>query len=371
MHAPAVVAQWRAMLEKALPTLHGHTRKTLADVSLALFRAQHVHAGRLALHLPSARQGRACPRSGVRRLERFLANERLQGSRVLRALGPYLWSHLARAGAVLFLLLDETPLRNDLRVLKLSLAYDGRAVPLCWFCYRAGDLPHSQPRLVARLLLGFGRCVQHRGRVVLMADRGLAWPLLLDLCRRLGWDFLLRVQAQVRVRTPQGQESALAALVPHPGRRWYGPAEVFKDAGWRAVQVAAYWPGGRKEPFLLVASWKAGPRCFALYRRRMQQEQSFRDEKSAGFQWQKSQVRQPAHAERLLLAVAIATYAALRIGTTLRRRQLHHGFERRGRRTLSLFQLGLRYAHWADPHALLRILSLALPPPPSVRPLPP
>lgn len=371
MHAPAVAARWRVMLQKVLPHLHGHTRKTLADYALALFCAEHVHTGRVALHLPAARQGRAYPRSAVRRLERFLSNPRMVPRRLFGTLVAHLWSCVARAGRVLFVLIDETPLRNDLRVLKLSLGYGGRAVPLCWFCYRGNALPHRMPFLVAGLLLRFARWIKHSpGRVVLMADRGLAWPLLIDLCRRNGWDFLLRVQGQVRVRTEQGQEMTLSALVPRPGTQWYGAAEVFKDAGWRSVYVAACWRRGEKHPWLLISSWKSGPRCFALYRRRMQQEESFRDEKSSGFQWQRSQIRQPAHADRLLLGVALAMQVALRIGRAVRHSRRRRGFERRGRRELSLFQLGLRFAQWADQEELLRLLDLDLRPPPPIRPLP-
>jgi hypothetical protein len=359
------------MLQNVLPHLHGHSRKTLADYALALLRAEHVHTGRVALHLPSARQGRASVRSAARRLERLLSNERLRPRRLFGRLVRHLWSCMARAGATLFVLLDETPLRNDLRVLKLSLGYEGRAVPLCWFCYRGNELPHRMPILVAGLLLRFARWTRDSpGRVVLMADRGLAWPLLIDLARRHGWDFLLRLQGQVRVRIEQDKELPIRALVPRPGTRWYGVAEVFKDAGWRRVHVAACWRRGEKHPWLLVASWKAGPRCFALYRRRMQQEESFRDEKSSGFQWQRSQIRQPAHADRLLLGLALATQVALRIGRAVRHSRRRRGFERGGRRELSLFQLGLRFAHWAEPDALLRLLSLDLPPPPLIRPLP-
>lgn len=365
MHAPAVVARWRARVRDLLPRLHGHTCKALADLSLALLETCHVHAGRLALRLPGVHRARVQPRSAVRRIERLLANPRLRVWDCAAALSAQVWARLDRPGAELLLLLDETPLRNDLRVLKLSVGLEGRALPLQWFCYRGNDLPHALPCLVARLLLGFGRTLPHpRGRVILLADRGLAWPLLLDLCTRLGWDFLLRVQAQTRLRSATLTERPIQALVPHPGTQWYGEAEVFKEAGWRRVQVAARWRRGDPEPWILISSRPATAALFGRYRRRMQQEESFRDEKSSGFQWHKSQVRTPAHADRLLLAIALAMQLALRIGQALRRGPERRLFERRGRRELSLFQLGLRYLSWAAPECLLRRLNLNFFPPP-------
>jgi hypothetical protein len=347
-----------------MPHLHGHTCKALADASLALLEARHISTGRIALCLPGVRRDAVQPRSAERRLERLRANPRLQVRPCALALARHAWQQLARRGVELPLLLDETPMRNELRVLKLSLGYEGRAIPLVWFCYSPDRLPHRLPLLVVRLLLGLKRALPdppEGARVTLFADRGLGWPLLIDLCRRLGWDFVLRVQGQTRVRTAEGQECSIAQFAPRPGTHWYGSAQVFKEAGWRNVNVVARWRRGVKEPWLLVTSWPAQARCCRAYRHRMQQEESFRDEKSSGFEWQKSQVREPAHADRLLLVLALATHLVQGIGSALRRSQSRRTFERSGRPRLSIFQLGLRFLTWASPQLLLRRLSIRFP----------
>ena len=69
------------------------------------------------------------PAATKRRLERTLANDRLDPDSV--------WPQLARAvlggwaGGPIVLILDETPNRNDLRCLKITLAYRKRALPVC------------------------------------------------------------------------------------------------------------------------------------------------------------------------------------------------------------------------------------------------
>src|SRR5947208_1112564 len=65
-------------------------------------------------------------------------------------------------------------------------------------------------------------------RVVLLTDRGLSWPALVDQCRRVGWSFLLRVQQQTRVRTSDGRTQAIGDLAPRPGTLWQGSGCAFK-----------------------------------------------------------------------------------------------------------------------------------------------
>ena len=76
----------------------------------------------------------------------------------------------------------------------------------------------------------------------------------------------------------------------------------------------------------------------------MRQEQSFRDEKSHGFHWNASRVRDPDHATRLPLVMALAMAWLIAEGLRVIRDGERDRYERRDRRTLSLFQLGLRSA---------------------------
>ncbi|MEE8433896.1 MAG: hypothetical protein V3S64_03825 [bacterium] len=83
----------------------------------------------------------------------------------------------------------------------------------------------------------------------------------------------------------------------------------------------------------------------------MRIEQSFRDEKSSGFQWNQSRVRDPQHNTRLLLIMALAMRHLVYLGLSLIRKGKRCCLERRDRRTLSVFQLGLRYVQRGDPFA--------------------
>lgn len=369
MSTRKLLDRWHRQLSCLLPVLHGHQLKTLAAASFALARAQHCSLARLALYLPSAQPSRLItPQSGRRRAERLLANVRLPVETCMEALALHtLRAVVRRPGVHLRLLLDETPNGADLRALKLSLADAGRALPLLWICYRTGHAPAPMPLLLEQLLGRLERLLAQLPPVTLtlLADRGLScglsWPQLLDACRRRNWHVLLRLQHHTRVRLPSGQICRADALAPAPGRRFQGEVEVFKKAGWRRVHLFARWPRAASEPWLLLSSWPARAGMDRWYRRRQWQEQSFRDEKSAGLQWQRSRVRLPAHAAVLLLLLHLAQLWMMSLGHYLRARRLNRHFERRGRRELSLFQLGLRYFLWAIEHDLFIPTALHLP----------
>jgi hypothetical protein len=219
---------WHHVRHELLPEMHGHQVNALADLSFAMTLAEHCRAGKLAPFAP----GDARPASSERRFERLLANDRLDPDSA--------WPQLARAtlagwaGGPITLILDETPNRNDLRCLKLTLAYRHRALPLLCECYAPGGQPEPMPELIRRMFRGAAACLPEGAEVTLLADRGLAWPSVVDACRERGWHSVIRLQGQTRVRTADGRECSAADLAPHPGASWRGEARVFKKSGWRA-----------------------------------------------------------------------------------------------------------------------------------------
>ena len=349
MGAAEMVRQWRCGLEELLPGLHGHLVNALAVFSVAMALAGHCHGGRLAAVAPSPGGARVASRQ--RRWERLLGNRRLRPARAMgmlaRAVVPRLGGGRRRRRHVV-LILDETPggVGGRLRCMKLSAAYRKRAVPLAFECYPPDDPPVPMPRLLWRLLRRAARSLPAGGaEVTLLADRGLAWPTVLDCCALLGWRYVLRLQRDTRVRLADGTERPVRELARRRGARWFGAGvEVFKKAGWRRANVVAAWEPGCRERWLLVTDRPATfVRC-RNYCRRSWCEQLHRDEKSHGFNWQLSRVRDPAHAARLVLVMALATLLCLSLGTHLVKRGLRRLLEPpRRRRLLSVFQLGLRW----------------------------
>jgi Transposase DDE domain len=345
MSALLMIRDWRRQVQdELLPEMHGHQSKALADLSFAMVNAQHCHSGKLAVAAP----GQARPASVKRRLERTLANDRLDPDSA--------WPQLARsvlngwAGGPILLILDETPNHNDLRCMKITLAYRKRAVTLFCACYALGEQPEPMPELIVGLFRQAAACLPEGAEVTLLADRGLAWPQIVDTCAELGWHYVIRLQGQTRVQAPNGWEGRAEELAPKPGSHWWGEAQVFKKAGWRQAQVAACWERDQKGPWLLVSDRPDGSRLFRRYGKRVWTEELFRDEKSSGFHWGQSHVTDPEHAARLVLLMALATYLALAVGSRMIQAGMRSYLESTRQRMLSLFTIGLRWVKYCLDH---------------------
>src|SRR5206468_281375 len=143
------------------------------------------------------------------------------------------------------------------------------------------------------------------------------------------------------VRREQGKESAFGEIISGPGQQWSGRVQVFKSAGWVSCWAIAYWGKGHKEPWLLLTNYP--PAQASWYGWRMWEELAFRDFKSMGWQWHKSRVWAPEHANRLWLVLALAYAWVLSLGTQgACLQQVRPELTRGHKRRLSLFRLGLR-----------------------------
>jgi hypothetical protein len=246
------------------------------------------------------------------------------------------------AGLSLVLMLDETPGPGDLLCLKLSLGYHHRSLPLAWCCYRSGQLNEPMPSLVQRLIRDAAAALPPATQITLLADRGFAWPELIDLCRELNWHFVFRIQASTRVMLNDGTVQCAGHWTSQPYDGFAGEVRMFKKAGWRRVNFLSLWDPDCREPWLLISDRRAVDGLARRYAKRMWCEQGFRDEKSAGFHWRQSRIRNPRRAERLLLIMALAMILAVMLGAKLIKQGLRHAIDPHRRRRLSYLQLGLR-----------------------------
>lgn len=359
MSAQVIVDQWtRCLQETYLPELHGHQVKALASLSYGLAAARSCSSGQVCLQVP----GCAKPASTRRRQERLLANPRLKSRAAMARLSAHLLAEWPYPQVLL--ILDETPKGEALRCMKLSLGFHRRVIPLLSLCYRPDHPPRPLPALVAGMLRQVRALMPPQVEVTLLADRGLCWPILVRRCRKFQWHWVLRVQSQTRFQETSGREQAIGTLVAYPGQQFYGAGRVFKKAGWEAAAVVACWPEKSREPWLLITDEKASFRHCRSYCKRTWCEETHRDEKSSGFQWQASKVNQPRHAQRLVLLLALAMLLAVALGAHVLRRGWRKALDPHRRRRLSYFQLGLRFLIWCIHHDQLPACPLATLPSP-------
>jgi hypothetical protein len=127
---------------------------------------------------------------------------------------------------------------------------------------------------------------------------------------------------------------------------FFQEVRITAQAQWPAPLAIIWTTPTAKQPPEIVAvmvSRKANRRRRRVYLKRMRIEQRFRDDKSAGFDMEHTKLNDATRIERVLLAVAIATFWCHERGeevlTTEQRRRVDPGWKRE----LSLFPLGLRW----------------------------
>lgn len=336
MSQPNALYHWSRIVAQQFPHLSKPQACVLAAFSFAVALARRCSLPTVAEQL----WWRGKPDSQERRCQRFLSNRHVRWSAGCTALARWVIGALVRAPYVV-LVVDETSLREHLKVMAVSLAYRGRALPLAWWAYPNEKHPLGQRALSNKLLDWLAPAIPHGLTVVVQADRGIGnSPRLLRAIERRGWCYLVRVSRGVRVRLEDGREVPLNSLARR-GQRWRGAVGAFKKAEWLKCWAITVWEAGQAEPWLLLTNWQAARGSEHGWR--MWEELAFRDFKSGGWQWQRSRVTDAAHAKRLWLVLALAYAWAMSLGTAVvRRKRWHRQLMRRQRRHYRLFVLGLR-----------------------------
>jgi Transposase DDE domain len=106
--------------------------------------------------------------------------------------------------------------------------------------------------------------------------------------------------------------------------------------------LAQYESYTHKEPLYLVSNMESAEEACRYYEKRFRIETFFSDQKSRGFNIQKSRLEDPQRLSRLLMATCLAYIWVVYLGSLCEKSRWNIIIPRRKRRDLSLFQLGLR-----------------------------
>jgi hypothetical protein len=283
--------------------------KTLAWMLVGLIESGKI---RLTAWVPSVHSRAVSAQSSVRRVARWLANDR----RDVHALdGPLRQPALAEWGnQLLYLALDTSPLWHTYGLVRIAIVYRGRAVPIVW---KVLDHPSSSVADdVSKDVLDQGaEWLPWRCNVVLTADRGFAdTQLMAHLARwrghgrsRLTGSLGLYRQGKRRGQVHRMPWCAGTALFWPPvdmTTNRDGPVHL---ALGRPPDSTAYWFGVSDEPTELKTVEASGLR-FDI-------EENFFDDQSKGFQLESSLIRSATAGERLCCILAITTLDLVAPGT--------------------------------------------------------
>ena len=339
----AIVHALIGQLQTLLPDARITRVRTLALLVLGLLWAETVSLPRIAAELPGA----ACDPSHERRLRRWLSNPQVVVTSLWQTLLPPLVAHLC--GRKVILVFDPTPLTTRATVLILGMVHGYRVLPLAWRIVpqQDGEWAVSQNDLMGDLMQEVQAVLPTDCAVTLVVDRQIGGTAILDACAEIGWHVVARIKAPrsqpVYWRSgPTAAPQPIWDLITGPGQHWGGMGQLYPSRGWRAVGLTIWWDRDQDDPWVLISDRPGGQARAHEYRRRARCEATYQDCKSRGFQLEATRLSTLERIDRLLLAMHLAYWWAIRLGLDVIRHGERRRYDRRDRRDLSVMRLGLR-----------------------------
>lgn len=264
------------ILKRTFPHYNKYTQQTLSELMLALFDHQRF----TLRHIASRLLGQTNVKHKLKRLQGFLDGLQLDQQFWLSYLQtlfclPYM--RLASRNRIT-LLIDATTLNDDFWVLAASISYRGRSIPVYMRIWESGVTSGSydywqRVELFARQLK---RLLPAEHSYELIGDRGFQGARMFRLCRRLGWDQVIRINGSYKVQTEGGREFVQLHLCDEGHYRQVVLGKTHPVAG---VNVAIFSAEQTNQRWHLATS-VAPQQAIEDYKRRMWIEQTFKDLKS-------------------------------------------------------------------------------------------
>jgi len=256
---------------------------------------------------------------------------------------PFLEPLLATLAATrpLVLVMDGSAVARGCVTLMVSVLYAGRALPLAWLVIE-GAKGHFPAETHVALLREVKTCIPADATVILLGDGEFDSPELQAEVVDYGWDYVCRTAKNIQISADGTAWVSLEDLGVTRGSRVFRKGVLFTKKAYGPVMVVAWWGRAYAEPIYLVSNLNSMQAACDWYRKRAHIETFFSDQKSRGFQLDRSHVSDPARVTRLMLAACLAYLWVIYLGTVAQDEGWVAYIHRQHRCDLSLFQLGLR-----------------------------
>ena len=350
-------------ISSKLELFHTHIhRRRLANwvwVIVGMVLARSVQLSAIANHIPDPTDATA----RIAKVRRWLKNPHINTQTLYEPIIQHVLHQWANREVTI--MLDGCFVYGDrLQMLRLSLSHCYRALPLAWKVVTTKGLVSLD--VCEAMLDHVAGLLSRTRRVTFLADRGFRDRDWARKCRSLNWDYIIRIANNTTITFADGRTISARQLCLKPGQRRYLPrVRLTSEADWECNLAITWTRATAKSPAevcILMTNLHADGWVLRHYLKRMHIEESFRDDKSGGFDLDTSRLTDPRRLDALLLALAIAVLWIYALGenvlTEKQRRRIDPGYKRQ----LSVFQLGWRHLHRALSCGLPLAFSFALHP---------
>jgi hypothetical protein len=330
--------------EKMRELVHVKNGKQVTNwiwIIVGILQSQSSNLSKIANYLPMETEAE----SRVTLIRRWLMNTHISVWKFYKKILEHVLSGWSSVDA--YIILDGVMVHGGRwQIFRVSLQHGCRAIPIAW------TIVKGQGLVKVTRLKGMMEKVQkflkkYVKRVTFLADAGFRDCDWAQLCLKMDWNYAIRVACNTYITMPDGSSDRLDHLVAENCNRYFQNVLLTREAKLK-TNVSVTWTTDKDGEPEMVAIMTDQIACHARlreYGRRMSIEQSFRDDKSGGFDMEHTRLQHAQRIDHLLLAIAIATLWCHELGEFV----LKQGDDARcqvdpsHKRTLSLFQLGLRW----------------------------
>jgi len=330
--------------EKLRELVHVKNGKQISNwiwIVVGIVQSQSPSLSKIANCLPMETEAA----SRVTLIRRWLMNPQVKVWKFYKKILEHVLSGWSAVDA--YIILDGVMVFGDRwQIFRVSLQHGCRAIPIAWTIV-AGKGLVKVTRLKSMLEKVHNFLKKHVKRVIFLADAGFRDCDWAQLCLKFGWNYAIRVACNTYITLPDGTSNRLDHVVPENYNRYFQNVLLTREAKL-PTNVSVTWTTDKNDEPEMVAIITDQPACRARLREyscRMSIEQSFRDDKSGGFDLEHTRLQHAERIDHLLLAMAIATLWCHELGEFVLKQgdDLRHLVDPARKRTLSLFQLGLRW----------------------------
>lgn len=330
---------WNLRIRQLRPMERITRLKNLTWLIIGIHQSRSVCLSRIAGKIP----GEAKLLSLVQRLSRFLANPMVHVRNWYEPIARSWLEMQAKNLQQVRLIVDGTKVGFTHQLLIVGLAYRKRTIPIAWTWVKQVR-GHSTPQKQLALLAYVRSLLPGGIAVLLVGDCEFGAVEVLQQLERWRWDYVMRQKGRTHVCLfGQTAWRDFGSFVEKAGRSvWLGKGWLTQTKIFPA-NLLVHWKIGEGEPWCLATNLPDRQMALQAYAHRMWIEEMFGDMKSHGFDLESTMLRQAEKLSRLTLAVALLYVWSISIGTKTIRNSQREQVDRRDRRDLSIFQIGLRF----------------------------
>jgi hypothetical protein len=321
---------------------------TLAGLVSGIVGSSCAHLPKIAQKVPDNTK----KESRVKRFSRWIDNEYIEYSCYYL---PYVEGLLGGlAHQPLLLAMDGSEMGRQCMTLMVSVIYKKRALPIAWIVVQ-GSSGHFAEEAHIALIERVQAIVPQGCDVIFLGDGEFDGTTLQATLTAYGWEYVCRTAKNAQV-CDQGDQFSLHEVDVQPGN-CIGLHDVsLTHQAYGPVLAIAWWKAECPDPIYLVTNMVLVAEACYWYEKRFRIETFFSDQKSRGFNMQKSHISNPERLSRLMIAACLAYIWIIYLGVVAKRDGWVKIVHRTDRCDLSLFQLGLGLLeHFLNEHLFIPV----------------